>query len=124
MDAISPAARRSGPRDLPPSRDLRGGRHCAKAGRFDGLYLGRREGRRLAYAGKLERGITDEDKRRVLESFERLKSKTPPIEADRKFPKARWLKPRLLVDAEYRARTREGLMRHPSFKGLRRDLMD
>jgi hypothetical protein len=29
-----------------------------------------------------------------------------------------------LVDAEFRGRTGEGLLRHPAFKGVRRDLMD
>jgi hypothetical protein len=28
------------------------------------------------------------------------------------------------VDVEYRALTGEGLVRHPSFKGIRRDLME
>jgi bifunctional non-homologous end joining protein LigD len=95
-----------------------------KAGKFDGVYLGRREGRRLVYAGKLERGFTDEDKKRILELHERLKSKTAPITAERKFPKAQWMKPRVLIEAEFRGKTGDGLMRHPAFKGVRRDLME
>ena len=94
-----------------------------KAGRFDGLYLGRRDRGRLVYAGKLERGFTEDDKRRILAMFERFKSKTAPIDAPRKFPKAQWVKPRVLVDAEFRGKTGEGLLRHPAFKGVRRDLM-
>ena len=39
------------------------------------------------------------------------------------FPKARWVKPRLLVDAEFRGKTAAGLLRHPSFKGVREDLI-
>ena len=95
-----------------------------KAGKFDGLYLGRRDRGRLVYAGKLERGFTEDDKRRILALFERLKSKTPPIAAPRKFPKAQWVQPRVLVDAEFRGKTGEGLLRHPAFKGVRRDLME
>jgi bifunctional non-homologous end joining protein LigD len=45
-----------------------------------------------------------------------------PIEADRTFPKAQWLKPVLLGDVEYRRKTAAGLLRHPSYKGLREDL--
>jgi bifunctional non-homologous end joining protein LigD len=86
--------------------------------------LGRREGRRLVYAGKLERGFTEDDKKRILELHARLKSKTQPIQAPRKFPKAQWMKPSVLVDAEFRGKTGEGLLRHPAFKGIRRDLMD
>jgi ATP-dependent DNA ligase len=44
-------------------------------------------------------------------------------DAPRKFPKAQWVQPRVLVDAEFRGKTGEGLLRHPAFKGVRRDLM-
>jgi hypothetical protein len=40
-------------------------------------------------------------------------------------PKEKWVEPRVLVDVEYRAMTTaSGLLRHPSFKGIRRDLME
>jgi bifunctional non-homologous end joining protein LigD len=95
-----------------------------KRGQFDGVYLGKREGRRLIYAGKLERGFSDEDKKRILDMHDRLKAKKVPIEAPRKFPKAQWMKPTVLVEAEFRGKTGEGLLRHPAFKGIRRDLME
>jgi len=38
-----------------------------------------------------------------------------------RFPKARWVKPQLMVEAEFRGKTGEGLLRHPSYKGIRRD---
>jgi hypothetical protein len=34
------------------------------------------------------------------------------------------VQPRVLVDAEFRGKTPAGLLRHPSFKGIRRDLME
>jgi hypothetical protein len=37
------------------------------------------------------------------------------IAARKNFPKARWVKPVVLVDAEFRGKTGEGLLRHPSF---------
>jgi bifunctional non-homologous end joining protein LigD len=95
-----------------------------KRGKFDGIYLGREERQKLVYAGKLERGLTEDDKARILKLLSKLKTKTQPIEAPRRFPKARWVKPRVLVDAEYRGKTGEGLLRHPAFKGIRQDLMD
>jgi bifunctional non-homologous end joining protein LigD len=95
-----------------------------KAGKFDGIYLGRREGRRLIYAGKLERGFNEQDKARILLMAEKLKAKKQPVEAPRRFPKAQWVQPRVLVDAEFRGKTGEGLLRHPAFKGMRRDLME
>jgi hypothetical protein len=30
----------------------------------------------------------------------------------------------VLIDAEFRGRTGDGLLRHPSFKGVRQDLME
>ena len=56
--------------------------------------------------------------------FAKLKSKQQPIKAERKFPKTQWLEPRVMVDAEFRGTTGEGLLRHPAFKGVRQDLMD
>jgi len=34
------------------------------------------------------------------------------------------VKPNVLIDAAFRGKTGEGLLRHPSFKGVRRDLME
>ena len=95
-----------------------------KAGKFDGIYLGREERGKLVYAGKLERGFNEQDKKRILALSDRLRAKAQPIDAPRRFPKAHWVKPRVLVDAEFRGKTGEGLLRHPSFKGVRRDLME
>jgi bifunctional non-homologous end joining protein LigD len=93
-----------------------------KNGKFDGIYLGRKEKGQFVYAGKLERGFSDDDKKRMIASFAKLKRKTQPIVASREFPKAQWIEPRMMVDAEFRGKTGEGLLRHPAFKGFRRDL--
>jgi bifunctional non-homologous end joining protein LigD len=95
-----------------------------KNNRFDGIYLGRAQDGELVYAGKLERGISSDDKRALLNRLAPLRVRARPMRsARRKFPKARWVKPRLLVDAEFRGKTADGLLRHPSFKGVREDLM-
>jgi bifunctional non-homologous end joining protein LigD len=95
-----------------------------KQGHFDGLYLGREDKGKLVYAGKLERGFTEQDKDRVLAMVGRLKAKKAPMVLPRRFPKAQWVQPRVLVDAEFRGKTPAGLLRHPAFKGVRRDLME
>ena len=95
-----------------------------KAGKFDGIYLGRKERGRLVYAGKLERGFNEQDKMRILLMADKLKAKKQPIEAPRRFPKAQWLEPLVMVDAEFRGKTGEGLLRHPACKGVRQDLME
>jgi bifunctional non-homologous end joining protein LigD len=58
----------------------------------------------------------------LQERADKLKAPRQTVEADRAFPKAQWLKPVLLGDVEYRAKTPGGLLRHPSYKGLREDL--
>jgi bifunctional non-homologous end joining protein LigD len=65
-----------------------------KAGRFDRLHLGRKECSKIIYAGKLERGFTEADRKRILEQHEKLKIKKQLIVAPRKFPKATWSSPR------------------------------
>jgi hypothetical protein len=39
-----------------------------------------------------------------------------------KKPQAVWVKPSLLAEVEYRARSANGRLRHPTFKGIREDL--
>jgi bifunctional non-homologous end joining protein LigD len=93
-----------------------------KDGKFDGLYLGRREGERLHYAGKVERGFDDKTAREVVSELLPLKLRKSPLAEKIRKPKATWVKPVVPVDVEYRALTGQGLVRHPSFKGIRRDL--
>jgi bifunctional non-homologous end joining protein LigD len=95
-----------------------------KRGRFDGLYLGREEGGALTYAVKLEVGFSESDKRNLLARLRPLQTREQPITARRKFPKARWVQPAVLIDAEFRGRTSGGQLRHASYKGMREDLMD
>jgi bifunctional non-homologous end joining protein LigD len=47
--------------------------------------------------------------------------KTQPY-ANRIAHKGIWVEPKLLAEIEYRAKSAEGKVRHPFFKGLREDL--
>jgi bifunctional non-homologous end joining protein LigD len=47
--------------------------------------------------------------------------KTQPY-AKRISHKGTWVEPKLLAEIEYRAKSAEGKVRHPFFKGLREDL--
>jgi bifunctional non-homologous end joining protein LigD len=94
-----------------------------KRGKFDGIYLAKREGRELVYAGKLERGFSDEDEREILAILKPLTVSKQPMSGSRdRFPKAKWVKPEVMVEAEFRGKTSKGLLRHPSYKGIREDL--
>ncbi len=90
-------------------------------GKWDGIYLGRRKGGDLVYAGKVDHGF---DKVSAADLQRRLKPlirKTQPY-AKRIAHKGIWVEPKLLAEVEYRAKSAEGKVRHPFFKGLREDL--
>jgi bifunctional non-homologous end joining protein LigD len=90
-------------------------------GKWDGIYLGRRKGDDLVYAGKVDHGF---DKASAADLQRRLKPlirKTQPY-AKRIAHKGIWVEPKLLAEVEYRAKSAEGKVRHPFFKGLREDL--
>jgi len=89
-------------------------------GKWDGIYVGRRKGDDLIYAGKVDHGF---DKSSAADLQKRLKPlirKTQPY-AKRIAHKGIWVEPKLLAEIEYRAKSAEGKVRHPFFKGLRDD---
>lgn len=88
---------------------------------WDGVYLGRRKGDQLVYAGKVDHGF---DKRSAADLWKRLTPlirKTQPY-AKKIAHKAIWVGPKLLAEIEYRAKSAEGKVRHPFFRGVREDL--
>jgi bifunctional non-homologous end joining protein LigD len=90
-------------------------------GKWDGIYLGPRKGKDLVYAGKVDLGF---DKTSAADLQKRLKPlirKTQPY-AKRIAHKGIWVEPKLLAEIEYRAKSAEGKVRHPFFKGLREDI--
>ena len=93
--------------------------------KFDGFYLGEAKGKKLVCAGKIEGGWMEEEKAKLLALVDRHRVRARMAHVPKDKPKAQWVEPRVLVDVEYRARTKKsGLLRHPSFKGVRRDLME
>jgi bifunctional non-homologous end joining protein LigD len=92
-----------------------------KENKFDGIYVGRRKGKDLVYAGKVDLGF---DKASAADLQARLKPlirKSQPY-AKKIAHKAIWVEPQLLAEIEYRAKSAEGKVRHPFFKGIREDL--
>jgi bifunctional non-homologous end joining protein LigD len=90
-------------------------------GQWEGIYLERHKGDDLVYAGKVNHGF---DKTSAADLQRRLKPlirKTQPY-AKRIAHKGIWVEPKLLAEIEYRAKSAEGKVRHPFFKGLREDL--
>jgi bifunctional non-homologous end joining protein LigD len=89
--------------------------------KWDGLYVGRRKGSDLVYAGKVDHGF---DKSSAAELQNRLKPLIRPTQpySKRIAHRGIWVEPKLLAEIEYRAKSAEGKVRHPFFKGLREDV--
>jgi bifunctional non-homologous end joining protein LigD len=90
---------------------------------FSSLLLGTFEDGKLIYSGKVGTGFDSADFDNLARKFKPLERPTPPFEevpaAERK--DAVWLEPKLVVQINFAERTRDGRLRHPSFKGLRED---
>jgi bifunctional non-homologous end joining protein LigD len=89
--------------------------------KWDGLYLARRKGDDLIYAGKVDHGFDNDIAKDLQARLKPLVRKTQPY-SKRIAHRGIWVEPSLLAEIEYRAKSAEGKVRHPVFKGLREDL--
>jgi bifunctional non-homologous end joining protein LigD len=89
--------------------------------KWDGLYLGRRKGKELVYAGKVDHGFDTTLAKELQARLKPLIRKTQPY-GKRIAHRGVWVEPSLLAEIEYRAKSAEGKVRHPVFKGIREDL--
>ncbi len=100
---------------------------------FSSLLVGVYEQNKLVYTGKIGTGFTVEQQEELMKKFKLLIRKTSPfaeipdVNKPSRFrpnppnAEAIWLKPQLIVEVSYTEVTADGLMRHPSFEGLRED---
>jgi len=88
---------------------------------WDGIYIGRRKGKDLVYAGKVDHGFDKASAAELRKRLTPLIRKTQPY-TKRIAHKGIWVEPELLAEIEYRAKSAEGKVRHPFFKGIREDL--
>jgi len=89
---------------------------------FRSLLLGVNEDGQLRYAGKVGTGFTADEIERLLEIMAPLARKEPTVEAPRAAVRgARWIEPKLVAEIAYLELTDEGVLRHPSYLGLRED---
>jgi bifunctional non-homologous end joining protein LigD len=92
-----------------------------KENKFDGLYVGRLKGKQLVYAGKVDHGFDSASAKDLQARLKPLIRKTQPY-AKKIAHRGVWVEPSLLAEIEYRAKSAEGKVRHPVFKGIREDL--
>ncbi len=92
--------------------------------RIASLYLGRREGDRLLYAGKAQSGFSHASLYELRERLDPYIRKTSPLSVRVIKPKATWVEPVVEAEIEYSAITADKLLRAAVFKGIREDLME
>ncbi|CUT12748.1 ATPdependent DNA ligase EC 6511 clustered with Ku protein LigD [Bradyrhizobium sp.] len=79
------------------------------------------KGTDLVYAGKVDHGFDRTSAADLQKRLKPLVRKTQPY-SKRIAHKGVWVEPKLLAEIESRAKSAEGKVRHPFFKGLREDL--
>lgn len=100
---------------------------------FSALLVGFFENGKLIYTGKIGSGFNNQTQRDMMKQFKPLIVKKPPFSAlpdinkpsrfrpDPPHAAATWLKPELVCEVSYTEMTSDGVMRHPSFEGMRID---
>ncbi len=89
---------------------------------FRSLLLAAKKGRTLTYAGKVGTGFNAKLIEELMERMEPLATDKAPVEVPRAERKgAHWIAPKLVAEINFAEFTDEGILRHPSFVGLRED---
>jgi bifunctional non-homologous end joining protein LigD len=94
----------------------------AKPRRIASFYVGRREGDRLLYAGKVRGGFTEPEARDLRERLDPFIRRESPLSEPVTKPKATWVEPVIEAEIAYSTLTENKLLREAVFKGVREDL--
>jgi bifunctional non-homologous end joining protein LigD len=92
---------------------------------FGALLLGVYEDRRLVYAGRVGTGFSERTLRDLYARLQPLATAKPPFErlppVEARAKGNHWVRPELVAEVAFGNWTAEGVLRHPSFQGLRED---
>ncbi|WP_374295235.1 DNA ligase D [Sphingomonas sp.] len=89
---------------------------------FRSLLLGVHRDGELRYAGKVGTGFTQDAMTGLRTELDARPADAAPVKAPRAMTRgARWVKPELVAEIAFTEMTPDGLLRHPSFLGLRGD---
>ncbi len=89
---------------------------------FGALILGRYFNGELKYIGHTGTGFTDKTLKEVHKKMQPLITDKSPLTGKTKVNMpATWLKPELVCEVKYSEKTKDNLLRHPVFMGLRED---
>lgn len=108
-------------------------RNNGSSKKISALLAGAYEDGKLIFKGKIGTGFNKKDEEELLKLFQKFKRKTSPFKEEPDVNKASrfrpdppnaevtWVKPEVVVEVAYTEMTSDGVMRHPSFKGIRTD---
>ncbi|MFF4803182.1 non-homologous end-joining DNA ligase [Streptomyces sp. NPDC001351] len=85
------------------------------------LLLGYQDHGKLRYAGKVGTGFDRATLLSLRERLDELRTADPPFEGRVREAGARWVRPALVAQIDFTEWTRDGMLRHPRFLGLRDD---
>jgi bifunctional non-homologous end joining protein LigD len=89
---------------------------------FKSLLLGTWQDGKLVYQGRVGTGFDDKDLEDLSARFETLARKDSPFDTvPREVRRSRWVEPKLVAEIAFTEFTGDGILRHPSFLGLRED---
>lgn len=91
---------------------------------FGALHLAVNEGRELVYAGKVGTGFDTRTLTDLRKKLGKLERNTPAFQNAPRGAEARrshWVEPKLVAEIAFTEWTEDGLLRHPTFQGLRED---
>lgn len=89
---------------------------------FSSLVLGVPANGKMKFIGQVGTGFSAASQKEILKKLEGLRSNTCPFEkAPNTGAPTEWVTPYLVCEVKYTELTSEGLMRHPSFQGIRED---
>jgi len=92
---------------------------------FGALLLGTFRDGKLEYAGRLGTGFSSRQLEQLHALLQKQEIEHSPFVASSSLPSSRgvhWVQPQLVVAVEYVERTRDGLLRQPTFIGVREDM--
>ena len=93
-----------------------------RAKRIGALLVGYYDGSDLVYAGRVGTGFTEATLADLAARLAPLRRGVSPFDRAPRLPReAEFVEPRLVAEIEFRQWTQEGVLRAPSFKGLRDD---
>ncbi len=91
---------------------------------FGSLALGVYEQGTLVYTGRVGTGFSIKQRLELAQKLDRISQTAMPYAVKPKDPglrDAHWARPQLVAEVEFSEWTADGLIRHPSFQGLRED---